>query len=106
MSEVAVAGGRTAWRGRLGGEVQPAGARLDARRALQVVLAATWLLDAVLQYQSFMYTRAFGQMLAGTASGNPSVIARPITWDATLVEHHLMLINTVFATIQLVIGVG
>ncbi len=106
MSEVAVAGGRTAWRGRLGSEVQPAGARLDARRALQIVLAATWLLDAVLQYQSFMYTRAFGQMLAGTASGNPSVIARPITWDATLVEHHLMLINTVFATIQLVIGVG
>ena len=106
MSEVAVAGGRTAWRGRLGSEVQPAGARLDARRALQVVLAATWLLDAVLQYQSFMYTKAFGQMLAGTASGNPSVIARPITWDATLVEHHLMLINTIFATIQLVIGVG
>ena len=106
MSEVAVAGGRTAWRGRLGTEVQPAGARLDARRALQLLLAATWLLDAVLQYQSFMYTKAFGQMLAGTASGNPSVIARPITWDATLVEHHLVLINTIFATIQLVIGLG
>jgi hypothetical protein len=106
MSEVAVAGGRTAWRGRLGTEVQPAGARPDMRRALQVVLAAIWLLDAVLQYQSFMYTKAFGQMLAGTAPGNPSVIARPITWDATLVEHHLVLINTIFATIQLVIGLG
>ena len=106
MSEVAVAGGRTAWRGRLGSEAQPAGARLDARRALQLVLAAIWLLDAVLQYQSFMYTKAFGQMLAGTAAGNPSAIARPITWDATLVEHHLMLTNTIFATIQLVIGLG
>ncbi len=106
MSEVAVAGGRTAWRGRLGTEAQPAGAKLDARRALQLVLAAIWLLDAVLQYQSFMYTKAFGQMLAGTATGNPSVIARPITWDATLVEHHLVLINTIFATIQLVIGLG
>jgi hypothetical protein len=106
MSEVAVVGGRTAWRGRLGTEVQPAGARLDMRRALQLVLAAIWLLDAVLQYQSFMYTKAFGQMLAGTASGNPSVIARPITWDAALVEHHLVLINTIFATIQLVIGFG
>ncbi len=106
MSEVAVAGGRTAWPGRLGTETQPAGARLDMRRVLQLMLGAIWLLDAVLQYQSFMYTKAFGQMLAGTASGNPSVIARPITWDATLVEHHLVLINTIFATIQLVIGLG
>jgi len=106
MSEVAVAGARAAWRGRLGTEAQPAGASLDTRRALQVALAAIWLLDAVLQYQSFMYTKAFGQMLAGTATGNPSVIARPITWDATLVEHHLVLINTLFATIQLVIGLG
>src|SRR6202047_4903170 len=106
MSEVAVAGGRTAWRGRLGAEAQPAVKSPDARRAFHLVLAGVWLLDAVLQYQSFMYTKAFGQMLAGTASGNPSVIARPITWDATLVEHHLVLINTLFATIQLVIGLG
>jgi hypothetical protein len=107
MSEVAVAvGGRTAMRGRLGTEAPPAAARLDARRALQLGLAAVWLLDGVLQYQSFMYTKAFGQMLAGTAQGNPSVIARPITWDATLVEHHLVLVNTIFATIQLLLGLG
>ncbi|MCW2933476.1 MAG: hypothetical protein JWM19_4438 [Actinomycetia bacterium] len=106
MSEVAVAGGRTAWRGRLGTEAQPAGARLDMRRVLQLALAAIWLLDAVLQYQSFMYTKAFTQMIAGTAAGNPPVVARPITWDATLVEHHLVLINTIFATIQLVTGLG
>ena len=68
--------------------------------------AAIWLLDGVLQYQSFMYTKAFGQMLAGTADGNPSVIARPINWDADLVEHHLVLINTIFATIQLLLGLG
>ena len=107
MIEVAVAaGGRTATRGRLGTEAPPAAARLDARRALQLGLAAIWLLDGVLQYQSFMYTKAFGQMLAGTAQGNPSVIARPITWDATLVEHHLVLVNTIFATIQLLLGLG
>src|ERR1700722_381758 len=106
MSEVAVSGGRTAWRGRLGTEVQPAGARLDTRRVLQLALAGIWMLDAGLQYQSLMYTKGFGQMLAESASGNPSVIARPITWDAALVEHHLMLINTTFATIQLVIGLG
>ena len=107
MSQVAVAaGGRPALRGRLGTEAQPAAARPDVRRALQLVLAAIWLLDGVLQYQRFMYTKAFNQMLAATAAGNPSVIARPITWDATLVEHHLVLINTIFATIQLLLGLG
>ena len=106
MSQVAVAGGRAAWRGRLGTEVQPAGARLDVRRALQLGLAAIWLLDGVLQYQAFMYTKGFSQMLGGTASGNPGVVARPINWDATLVEHHLVLVNTIFATIQVLIGLG
>jgi hypothetical protein len=45
-------------------------------------------------------------MLAGTASGNPAVIAEPITWDANLVGHHIVLLNAVFATIQLLLGLG
>jgi hypothetical protein len=100
MSDIAVAGGYTARRGRLATEAR------DARRALQLVLAAIWLLDAVLQDQSFMYSKAFSQMIRGTAAGNPGVIARPITWNANLVEHHAVLLNTVFATIQLLIGLG
>src|SRR5579871_1515488 len=106
MTEVAVAGGRTALLGRLGAEARPAARSLDARRALQLALAGIWLLDAVLQYQSFMFTKAFAQMIGGTAAGNPAVIARPITWNAGLVEHHLVLTNTIFATIQLLIGLG
>ncbi len=107
MSDVAVAaGGRTALRGRLGTEAQSAAVRPDSRRALQLGLAAVWLLDGVLQYQPFMYTKAFGQMLAAGAAGNPAVIARPITWDAALVEHHVVLLNTIFATTQLLLGVG
>jgi hypothetical protein len=78
----------------------------DVRRVLQLILAATWLLDGMLQYQSFMYTRAFGQMIGGTVAGNPGVIAGPISWNAALVEHHLVLLNTVFATIQLLLGLG
>ena len=81
-------------------------ASLDARRALQLVLAAIWLLDGLLQYQSFMYSTGFGQMLSATAPGNPGFFARPITWDASLVSHHLALVNTLFATIQLLIGLG
>jgi hypothetical protein len=53
-----------------------------------------------------MYTKAFAQLLAGTAAGNPAVIARPITWNASLVGHHLVLANTIFATAQLLLGLG
>jgi hypothetical protein len=73
---------------------------------LQLGLAAIWLLDGVLQYQSFMFTKAFGQMIGSTSSGNPGVVAHPIDWNANLVEHHLVLLNTIFATIQLLLGLG
>jgi len=106
MSDIAVAGGRATWRDRLGTGAESAWQPPGARRALQLALAAVWLLDAVLQYQSFMFTKAFGQMLAGTADGNPSVIASPINWDARLVEHHAVLLNTIFATIQLLLAIG
>jgi len=106
MSDVAVAGTRAAWRGRLGTEALAARRPTDVRRALQLVLAAIWLLDGVLQYQGFMFTKGFNQMLAGTAPGNPGVIARPITWDATLIDHHMVLLNAIFATIQLLLGLG
>ena len=106
MTNVAVAGNRAAWRGRLGTEAVAARPPLDARRLLQLALAAIWLLDGVLQYQGFMFTNGFNQMLAGTADGNPAVIAKPITWDATLIDHHMVLLNAIFATIQLLLGLG
>jgi len=45
-------------------------------------------------------------MLAASAAGNPSVIARPIIWDAALVGQHVTLLNTLFAAIQLLLGLG
>jgi hypothetical protein len=78
----------------------------DARRMLQLALAALWLLDAVLQYQPFMFTRGFPRMLAGTAQGNPAPVAGPITWSAHLIGHHVAAANTGFATVQLLIGLG
>jgi hypothetical protein len=107
MSDITVASGRVTRRGRPGaGAAEAARQPLDARRVLQLALAAVWLLDALLQYQSFMFTKGFGQMLAGTASGNPGVVASPITWDARLVEQHTVLLNTIFATIQLLLALG
>src|ERR1700722_17841284 len=106
MTDVAAAGSRTALRGRFGTETPAAPRVPDVRRALQLVLAAVWLLDGVLQYQGAMYAKGFTEMLAGSAAGNPGWIASPITWDASLVQHHLALLNTVFATIQLLLGAG
>jgi hypothetical protein len=107
MSDVTVAGGHATRRGRPGaGAAEAARQPLDARRALQLALAAVWLLDALLQYQSFMFSKGFGQMLAATAPGNPGAIASPITWDAALIEHHGVALNTIFATIQLLLAFG
>jgi hypothetical protein len=106
MSEIAAAGVRPAWRTRPGAGADAVRGAPDVRRVLQLALAGIWLLDGVLQYQAFMFTKGFGQMLGGTASGNPGVIASPISWDATLVEHHTVLLNTLFATIQLLLGIG
>jgi hypothetical protein len=106
MSDIAVGSSRAGWRARSGPEAGAARAAPDARRLLQLVLAGIWLLDAVLQYQSFMFTKAFGQMLGATAAGNPGAVASPINWDARLVEHHTVALNAIFATIQLLLALG
>jgi hypothetical protein len=106
MSEIAAARARPAWRSGPGAGAETARGAPDARRVLQLGLAGVWLLDALLQYQAFMFSKGFSQMIGGTASGNPGVVARPIAWNATLVEHHAVLLNSVFATIQLLIAIG
>jgi hypothetical protein len=80
--------------------------KLGTRRWLQLSLAAIWLLDALLQLQSFMFTKGFGQSLAVTAPGNPAIIADPINWSARIIEAHPTWTNALFATIQLFIGLG
>ena len=78
----------------------------DHGARLRLALAAAWLLDAALQYQPFMFTRAFGQSLAMSAQGNPRLISDPITWSAGIVEQHPVVTNAAFATIQLIIALG
>jgi hypothetical protein len=78
----------------------------DAGRRLRLILAAIWLADAALQYQPFMFTKAFGRMLAESAPGNPPAIADPITWSAGVIGHHPVAANAAFATIQLLLAIG
>jgi hypothetical protein len=94
---------------RCGGEVVSGSrwAHLHPRRRLQLVLAAVWLWDGVLQYQPFMFTPAFArQLLAPTARGNPALIAHPITFAAGIIADHPLGTNAAFATIQLLLGCG
>jgi hypothetical protein len=105
MSDIAAGRSRATARDRLDAAGASA-AGLDVRRALQLGLAAIWLLDGVLQYQSFMFTKAFGQMLGATSPGNPGIVSSPINWNATLIEHHMVLLNAIFATVQLLLGLG
>jgi hypothetical protein len=77
------------------------------RRALQVALGLIWLLDAALQFQPFMFTRAFvSQVIQPGAAGNPAVIAGPITWSADLMARHIVVYNALFASIQLLLALG
>jgi hypothetical protein len=81
----------------------------DRQRTYQLVLATVWLFDAILQLQPFMFTRGangFSGMLNGLAPGNPSWIARTITWNGSNVYHQPILTNTVFAGIQFLIAFG
>jgi hypothetical protein len=81
-------------------------AALDARRKLQLALGVIWVLDGILQFQPSMFTKSFPDMLAESAHGNPGVVAGPITWSASLIDHHVAVLNAIFATTQLALGLG
>jgi hypothetical protein len=77
------------------------------RRGLQLCLAASWLLDAALQYQPFMFRRAFVTMvIAPAAVGNPGFVTTSVHWASQLMLHQEAWWNAAFATIQLSIGLG
>ncbi|MGB7795293.1 MAG: hypothetical protein WBL53_03385 [Pseudonocardiaceae bacterium] len=77
------------------------------RRRLQLTLGVLWLVDAALQYQPYMFSRAFAtQTLAPTAQGNPAPVAGSITWAADLIADHVVVANAVFATVQLLLALG
>lgn len=77
------------------------------RRSLQIALGAIWLVDAVLQFQPYMFTRAFVTgALEPVAPGNPWMFYQPMIWADHLVLHDIAWWNVLFAVIQLTIGLG
>jgi hypothetical protein len=77
------------------------------RRHLQVALGLFWLLDAALQAQPFMFTRAFAtQVIAPVGEGQPGIVSAPVHWASTVIAAHPVAWNVPFAGIQLLLGVG
>ena len=105
-SQAADAGARAGWLRSIGVVHEERWTAPDVKRWLQLALAGIWLLDAVLQFQSFMFSKGLSQMLAATAPGNPAVIAGPINWSARIIAGHGTLTNAIFAFIQLAIALG
>jgi hypothetical protein len=79
----------------------------DPRRFLQLALATIWVIDGLLQFQSYMFSKSFAtQILAPTAQGNPGWISASILWSAHIVEANPIWTNAAFATLQLFIGLA
>jgi len=77
------------------------------RRGVQIGLGLIWLLDGVLQFQSFFFSQSFlTGMIAPLALGQPRPIAHSITWAAGVASHHLIQYDTLFGFIQVLIGLG
>jgi hypothetical protein len=76
------------------------------RRGLQIALGLIWLLDGGLQFQSALYSHGFTEGIVEMANGQPIWLAHSMTWSAQLAEHNLGVWNTLFALIQVFIGLG
>jgi hypothetical protein len=77
------------------------------RRGLRITLGLIWLLDGALQFQSFMYSQGFlKEIIEPSAAGQPAWIGRPIVSAAHFAAHNLTLWNTLFALVQVGIGLG
>ncbi len=78
----------------------------DARRALVSALGLLWVLDGALQLQPYMYSGGFITQLKQGALSEPRWLEASIGWSAHLFAQNATLWNTLFALIQLSIGIG
>jgi hypothetical protein len=78
----------------------------DGTRTAQMILGLIWLLDGGLQFQSFMYSKGFIDMLTSMSPGQPHWLGSSINWGANLAAGDLGFYNTCFALVQVAIGLG
>jgi hypothetical protein len=78
----------------------------DNVRRTQTLLGLLWLLDGGLQFQGFMYSHGFPQLLVSGAAGQPGWLHNSIIWSAKFANGDLGIWNTLFALTQVLLGVG
>ena len=76
-------------------------------QALQSALGAIWLLDGALQLQPYMFTKGFVTgVLVPSAAGNIGFVSHPALSIAHAMVPDVATWNALFATIQLLLGIG
>jgi hypothetical protein len=78
----------------------------DNVRRTQTLLGLLWLLDGGLQFQGFMYSHGFPQLLVSGAAGQPGWLHDSIIWSAKFANGDLGIWNTLFALTQVSLGTG
>jgi hypothetical protein len=77
------------------------------RRGLEIALGVLWLIDGALQLQPFMFTKDFFAGILGMANmGLPGPVTTVNLAIGDLLIVHPVLFNTIFATLQVALGVG
>lgn len=76
-------------------------------RGIQIALGLLWLLDGILQFQPYMYSRRFiAETIEPMLSMQPALVAHSIHWAGQLAASDLTVWNTLFALVQCAIGLG
>jgi hypothetical protein len=78
----------------------------DSTRRVQTVLGLIWLLDGGLQFQGFMYSHGFVQLLNSGAQGQAGWIHDSIIWAVKIANGNLAVWNSLFAITQVLLGFG
>jgi len=76
-------------------------------RSLQLCLGFVWLFVGALQLQPFMFGHGFvTQVILPNTMGQPAAVAAPITFAAHLMTRYPVPLNSLFAGVQILIGVS
>ncbi len=77
------------------------------RRQLEIALGVLWLADGLLQFQPYMFGQQFFAGILGMANmGLPGPLSRADYRIASVLVAHPAVWNTVFATLQVALGIG
>lgn len=78
-----------------------------SRHKMQIALGAIWFLDGLFQLKPSMFSPSFvKEVILPTGQGQPSWMASVVNWGGHFVVNHLLVWNSLFALVQLALGVA